>query len=188
MFLGTISCRTDEMNQDDASSLIMRRDGEDHDDRTDRLQQLMDLLPTEKELVGLSGQASIWLFDDLKGTWIYGNLTGTVLVAHAFCMLQIANLIRILPDDPALPEEAGSLEHLASVAAAKGIIDIGLQSHLVSLHDLQRMLVAAPLHQHQNLMERHIAESQRVDPTLPLLNDALFALKTAIQCAVASDS
>jgi len=65
--------------------------------------------------------------------------------AHAFCLLQLANAIRMLPDDSDLPDEADSLEDLAAIAVAKSVIDIELQARLLVLHDRQRTYTAAPL-------------------------------------------
>jgi hypothetical protein len=142
----------------------------------------MDLLPLEDELMGFSGQAAIWLFDDIKATWIYGYFTSTVLSAHAFCTLQIANAIRLLPDDPNLPEESQALEDLAAIAVAHELIDVESQSHLVVLNDLHRSFTAATLHEHQTMLERHLAESDTINSEPPLLVDAQHALTTAIEC------
>ena len=103
-------------------------------------------------MMAFSGQAAEWLFDDIKATWLYGYFSATILSAHAFCMLQLANVIRLMPEDPGLPQEAESLEHLATVSAAQGLVDVTLQSHLVTLHDLHRTYTVANLHEHQALI------------------------------------
>jgi hypothetical protein len=171
------------MDRNEASEHIRRVDLSENEDRAQRLVELSVLLPNQNEMMAFSGQAAQWLFDDIKATWLYGYFSGTILSAHAFCMLQLANVIRLLPDDPALPQEAESLEHLATIAAARGLVDVELQSHLVTLHDLHRTYTVARLHEHQTLLERHLAEADSVSDEHPLLVDARHALTTAIACA-----
>lgn len=132
-------------------------------------------------MLGFSGQAAEWLFDDIKATWIYGCFTSTVVTAHAFCLLQVAGLLRLLPDDSRLPREARSLEHLAALALDAGAVDVDLQARLVALHERYGDYATANLHQHESRLERHVAETEEVTAELPLLVDARHALTTAIQ-------
>ena len=103
------------MNRDEASRLIADVDGRDHAERTERLIELVGLMP-EDGMIGFSGQAGELLFDDVKATWLYGCFTSTVVTAHAFCLIQVGGGIRLFRDDPSLPAEAISLEHLAALA------------------------------------------------------------------------
>jgi hypothetical protein len=88
MFPATTRCEA-TMNKDEASRLINEVDVSDHDGRAERLVELTGLLPDDG-LIGFSGQAAEWLFDDIKATWLYGSFTSTVLTAYAFCSLQVA--------------------------------------------------------------------------------------------------
>jgi hypothetical protein len=170
------------MELNEALRQIDLRDQSDRESRARRLVDLMDLLPGSDEHMAFSGQASIWLFEDVKASWIYGDLTATILAAHAFSMLQLAHLIRLMPDAPDLLEEATSLEQLAGIAISRNVINIEMQSRLIRLHDLHRMLTAAKLHEHQSLLDDHLAESETVGTELPLLADAFQALNVAIDC------
>ena len=169
------------MNEDEASRLISTVDDDDHDNRVARLVEMEGLLPTSSELMEFAGQEAKWLFDDVKATWLYGCFTSTVLTAHAFCLLQLANAIRMLPDDPGLPDEPDSLEELAAIAAAREVIDIELQARVLALHDRQRIYSAAPLHEHEFRLERHLVEAQSMSDEHALLVDARQALTTAIE-------
>ncbi len=167
------------MDQNEASQLITDVDETDHDGRTERLVELTELLPNEG-MIGFSGQAPQWLFEDIKATWLYGCFTSTVLTAHAFCSLQIAGWLRLLPDDPGLPDEPESLEHLAAIAVEAGAIDVELQARLLDLHDRYRAYTAAHLHEHEGRLERHVVEAEAVGSEHPLLTDARHALITAV--------
>jgi hypothetical protein len=169
------------MNEDEASRLISTVDDDDHDNRVARLVEMEGLLPTSSELMEFAGQEAKWLFDDVKATWLYGCFTSTVLTAYAFCLLQLANAIRMLPDDPGLPDEPGSLEELAAIAAAREVIDIELQARVLALHDRQRIYSAAPLHEHEFRLERHLVEAQSMSDEHALVVDARQALTTAIE-------
>lgn len=168
------------MDQDEASRLIAEVDGSDHAGRTDRLVELAALLPDD-DMVGFSGQAAQWLFEDVKATWLYGCFTSTVLTAHAFCSLQIAGLVRLLPDNPALPMEAETLEALAAIAVEAGLVDVEVQGALLTLHDRFRSYSAAHLHEHEMRLERHMAEVEVVGDEDPLLLDARQAMSTAVR-------
>jgi hypothetical protein len=169
------------MDYDEASQQIAAVDESDHEERAERLVELMDLLPTVDELMGFSGQAARWLFEDLKSTWIYASFTSTVLTAHAFCMLQLANSIRLSSEDANLTEEAATLEELATIAVEQGVIDIELQAQLVVLHDRYRTYAAADLRKHLARLEEHLVESSTLGDEPALLTDARFALNTAIR-------
>jgi hypothetical protein len=167
------------MDHVEASQLITEVDESDHEGRTERLIELAELLPVDR-MLGFSGQAPQWLFEDIKATWLYGCFTSTVLTAHAFCSLQIAGSLRLLPDDPGLPDELKSLEHLAAVAVEAGAIDVELQARLLGLHDRYRAYTAAHLHEHERRVERHVVEAEAIGGEHPLLADARQALTTAI--------
>ena len=51
----------------------------------------------------MHGLAAEWLFEDVKATWLYGYFTGTVLTAYAFCVQQLAGLLRMNSDDAEYP-------------------------------------------------------------------------------------
>lgn len=167
------------MDQNEASQLITDVDESDHRGRTERLVELTELLPTEG-IVGFSGQASQWLFEDIKATWLYGCFTSTVLTAHAFCLLQIASHLRLLPDDSRLPDEPESLEHLAALAVEAGAVDVEMQARLLDLHDRYRAYTAAHLHEQESRLERHVVEAEAIGGEHPLLADARHALRTAV--------
>jgi hypothetical protein len=168
------------MDQIEASRLITAVDERDHRDRGERLVQLTDLLPDDG-MLGFSGQAAQWLFEDIKATWLYGCFTSTVVTAHAFCLVQLAGWVRLLPDDPGLPDEAQSLEHLAALAVSAGAPDVELQARLVELHDRYRSYTASDLHKHDLRLERHLVEAEAVTDEHPLLLDARDALTTAVR-------
>lgn len=166
------------MNPDEASRLIADIDERDQAGRTDRLVELTELLPNDG-MLGFSGQAAQWLFEDVKATWLYGCFTSTVVTAHAFCSLQLGGLIRLLPDDPDLADEAASLESLAALAVEVGAIDVDLQARLVDLHDRHRAYTATHLHEHEARLERHLSEAETMMDEHPLLRDARHSLVTA---------
>lgn len=161
-----------------ASQLVAEVDERDHADRVARLVELDGLLPGEGA-IGFSGQAAEWLFEDIKATWIYGCFASTVVTAHGFCSVQLAGLIRLLPDHPGFPDEEPSLEQLAAIAFGRSGDDVELQARLVELHDRHRAYTAAHLHKHELRLERHLVESSEMTDDDPLLLDARHALTTA---------
>lgn len=167
------------MNAVEASKLVSDVNSSDHEGRTERLVELSELLPDDG-LIGFSGPAAQWLFEDTKATWLYGCFTSTVLTAHAFCRLQLAGWIRWLPDDPELPEEAESLEHLAALAVTAGVVNIDTQARLVDLEDRYRAYTAAHLHEYKARLERHLLEAESVGEEHPFLLNARAALLTAV--------
>lgn len=168
------------MDPTEASELINNINGTDHAGRVERLVELSRLLP-EAGMLGFSGQAAQWLFEDVKATWLYGCFTSTVVTAHAFCSLQLAGTVRMLPDDPLLPEEAESLEQLAAFAVGARVIDVELQASLIDLYDRYRFYSQAHLHEYEALLERHLSEAGQVSADHPLLGDARQALTTAVR-------
>lgn len=56
------------MEFDEASELVAEADARERNGRATRLVELTDLLG--EEIVGFSGQAAQWLFDDVKATWL----------------------------------------------------------------------------------------------------------------------
>lgn len=115
----------------------------------------------------------------MKATWLYGCFTSTVVTAHAFCAQQLAGSIRMLPDDASLPDDADSLEHLAAIAADRGIVDVELRALLVELDDRSLSYTATHLHKHEARLERHLLEAEALSDDHPLLVDARQALTTA---------
>lgn len=105
------------MDFEEASHLVADVDARDHRDRTERLVDLVELLGDD--VVGFSGQAAEWLFEDVKATWLYGYFTATVLTSYAFCVHQLAGLVRMALDDPSIPETDGSLGTRGSLRAAR---------------------------------------------------------------------
>jgi hypothetical protein len=146
------------MDHDEASRLISEVDVRDHNDRAERLSELVRLLPDD-DMIGFSGQPAQCLFEDVKATWLYGCFTSTVLTAYAFCFLQLAGWMRWLPDNPDIPDEADNLEHLASLAAEQGLIDVDIQAHVVQLQDRYCSYTDVRLHQYDARLERHLIEA-----------------------------
>jgi hypothetical protein len=167
------------MEASEAAKLIRDVDDLDHPGRTARLVELTALLPTDG-VIGFSGQAAAWLFEDVKATWLYGCFTSTVLTAHAFCVLQLAGAIRMLPDDRNRPDVATSLEQLAVVAVECEVIDVSAQARLVQLHDRALAYTSANLYEYEARLEAHLLESEIVSADDPLLIDARYAVTTAI--------
>lgn len=168
------------MDQDEASALIADVDQRDHEGRTERLVQLTALLPDDG-MIGFSGQAAQWLFEDVKATWLYGCFTSTVVTAQAFCAQQLAGSIRMLPDDSSLRANPGTLEQLAAIAADRSIIDVDLRALLVELNDRSLSYTATDLHEYEARLERHLAEAEALSEDHPLLVDARQAVTTAIR-------
>ena len=129
-------------------------------------------------MIGFSGQAAKLLFEDIKASWLYGCFTSTVVTAHAFCLIQVAGGIRLLLDEPSLPAEAISLEHLAALAVRLARSDIDLQARLIDLDDRHRAYTAVHLQEYEPRLEDHLAEAE-VGGDHPLLLDARSALTTA---------
>ena len=168
------------MSEEEASESIRDIDDADHDGRVERLVELTVQL-SDAEYVGYAGQAAQWLFEDVKATWLYGCFASTVVTAHAFCMLQLSNLIRMAPDDPTLPVDAPSLEQLASLAVEKKLIDINHQAELLTLNDRFRFYSSAFLHEQDFGFERHLLDADALGDEHALQIDARQALRTAIR-------
>lgn len=64
------------MDRNEAFQLIAGVDKSDHEGRSERLIELTELLPNEG-IIGFSGLAPQWLFEDLKATWLYGCFAGS---------------------------------------------------------------------------------------------------------------
>ena len=166
------------MNRDEASQALKERQDRDHEDCIDRFMELMELLPDQA--VGTSGSAAHWLFEDVKGTWIYGFLSATVVLAAAFCKLQLAEMIRMGPDDPSLTAEPLSLEELARAAAERQVIGVELQAVLTELHDLSLPYLTVNLHRAQMLLDRHMVEAEDAGDNEPQITDGRRALRAAV--------
>jgi len=168
------------MDFDQASEAVAEVDARDHNDRATRLVELMNDLPAD-DIIGFSGQPAQWLFEDVKATWLYGYFAGTVLTSHAFCMHQLAGLIRLLPDDSSVPETAGSLEELAEICDRQGTIDVDVRAKLIALHDSANAYLSIGLHEYGSLLERRIVEAERFAEDDSLLADA----RAALECSIA---
>lgn len=97
----------DAVEPSEAIEAVAQADSNELADRASRLVELTGGLGDE--IAGFSGQGAAWLFEDVKATWIYGYFTATVLSSHAFCRQQLAGILRLLPDDPSLPQSMTSL-------------------------------------------------------------------------------
>lgn len=167
------------MERAEAATRVAEVDRRENEDRAARLTEL-DALLTD-DVVGFSGQAAEWLFEDVKATWIYGYFTAPILAAYAFCAQQLAGLIRMLPDDPNLPEQTTSLEELAAATRDRGAIDVDLHARLVTLHDSATMYLAVGLHEYHAEVERRVVEAALFTEEHALLGDA----RNALVCSVA---
>ena len=76
------------MDLDEAIRIVAEVDDQERSARAARLVELTKLLG--EEIMGFSGQGAVWLFEDVKATWLYGYFTGTVLTACAFSGLSLS--------------------------------------------------------------------------------------------------
>lgn len=168
------------MDAEEAAAELRGVEEADRSGRVDRLVELTELLPDQGH-IGFSGQAGQWLFDDIKATWVYGCFAATVLAAATFCQVQLAALIRELPDDAYLPDEVSSLEDLALLVADRGLIERSVQTQLVMLNDAARAYREVGLHEMGLGLEQRAAEAELMGGADSLLDDA----RTALQASVA---
>ena len=168
------------MNQYQAVQAITTADEAERDNRATRLVELVQLLGDE--MIGFSGQAASWLFDDVKATWLYGYFTATVVTAYAFCLRQLAGIVLMLPDDPELPETVDSLENLAAACHERGLVDIELRANLVSLHDAASAYTRVGLHEQDLRLEGRLVEANLLGGDEDLL---LADARSALHCCVA---
>lgn len=168
----------DAVDHFEAMEAVAQADSSELADRASRLVELTERL--ENDIVGFSGQGAEWLFEDVKATWIYGYFTATVLASHAFCIQQLAGILRLLPDDPSLPQSTTSLEALAALAAERGSIDLGLRAWLVTLDDITRTYASADLHEYSAVAERRAIEAADFGDEHTLLTDARHALECSL--------
>lgn len=167
------------MDEVDASGEIRAVDEASHSERVQRLLELTDMLPTDG-LVGTYGNAADWVFEDVKATWLYGQFSATVLSAYAFCRLQVAGMLRDLPDHPDLPARAGSLEDLALAVVSAGLIDLEAQALLVQLEDRHTLYSRIDLLEYRTQIDRHAVEAEWLGAEQALLGDARLALEASI--------
>jgi hypothetical protein len=139
----------------DATRLIEETDDDERDVRAGRLVELSDLLGSRP--LALHGLAAEWLFEDVKATWLYGYFAGTVLAAYAFCIQQLAGFVRTMLDDPAISDDAVTLEVLAEIAHQHDLTDGDVRARLVSLHDSAFLYLAAGLVSYR----RSVADTQQ---------------------------
>jgi hypothetical protein len=162
----------------DAARLIEETDDDERDARAGRLVELSDLLGSRP--LALHGLAAEWLFEDVKATWLYGYFTGTVLAAYAFCIQQLAGFVRTMPDDPAISDDAVTLEVLAEIAHQHDLIDGDVRARLVRLHDSAFLYLAAGLVSYRRHLERRAEDAETFMDEHALLIDA----RTALECCV----
>jgi hypothetical protein len=168
------------MDRADVEQSLRDIDSADREGRVTRLMELSGMLP-EDGVIGFSGQAGQWLFEDVKATWLYGCFVATVLSAAVFCQVQLAGLFRSLPDAPDLPDQAASLEELARLAAERGLIDTPLHAQLVVLNDAANAYSDTALHEAALGVERRLVDADVVGAEdHPLLEDARTALGAAV--------
>lgn len=166
------------MELDHALHRITDADNEERPARAARLVELVDLLGDES--LGFNGQAAEWLFDDVKATWLYGYFTGTVLTAYAFCVQQLAGLVRMISDDPALSDDATTLEMLAEIAEQRDVVDIDARARLIGLHDSAAVYLTAGLSSYGRQLERRVEDTESFIDEHTLLMDA----RSALECCV----
>lgn len=164
----------------EASRLVSEVDDRENSDRGARLVELNSLLGDRH--VGFHGQAAEWLFDDVKATWIYGYFTATVLASSAFCIHQLAGLIRLTTAGTplALADPNSSLEGLAALAEQGGIIDDEVHARLLLLDDVTLIYSTASVSEFKSDLDQRMADSERFAGEHGLLADARDALTCAI--------
>jgi len=163
---------------DHATRLITESDKDERNARAARLVDLYDLLGSAS--VVLHGQAAQLLFEDVKATWLYGYFTGTVLTSYAFCVQQLAGLIRMASDDSDLPDEAATLEALAEIAARHALVDIDVRARLIGLNDSASVYLSANLSNYDRQFEHRAEDAERFSDEHTLLIDA----RSALECCV----
>jgi hypothetical protein len=146
------------------------------DDRAERLVEFGALRPSE-DFICLAGTAGEFLLASIEATWVYGFFPATVLTSHAFCRLQLAGLIRQLPEDADLPQEGGSLEELANIASTRRVIGVDVEAQLVSLHDRASDYAVAGLQEFNRNLDRHIREVEAATDNAALQIDARAAIR-----------
>lgn len=166
------------MELDHAARLIAAADHDERGARAARLVELSDLLGDQP--LALQGLAAEWLFEDVKATWLYGYFTGTVLTAYAFCVQQLAGLVRTISDDPELSDEATTLEMLAEIAEQHDVVDLDVRARLVGLHDSASLYLTSGLSSYRRQLERRVEDTESFINEHALLTDA----RSALQCCV----
>lgn len=166
------------MELDHATRLITESDNAERSARAARLVDLSDLLGNESFL--FHGQAARWLFDDVKATWIHGYFTGTVLTAYAFCVQQLAALVRLASDDSEFTYEAATLETMAEMAERHNVVDVDLRARLLGLQDIAAVYLPANLANYDRRLERRVEDAERFADEHTLLIDA----RSALECCV----
>jgi hypothetical protein len=154
-----------------------RADREEQAARATRLVELTSLLD-DRPLV-LHGLGAEWLFEDVKATWLYGYFTGTVLTAYAFCVQQVAGVLRMNSDDHEISDEAATLEILG-VAEQRDLIDLDLRAQLVALHDSAAAYLTSGLSSSRRQLERRVEDTENFIDEHTLLADARSALGCCI--------
>ncbi len=166
------------MDPEEAADEVAQVDRRENADRAARLVELDFILPGD--FIGFSGRAAEWLFEDVKATWIYGYFSATIVAGYAFCLQQLAGLLRMFPDDPELPETATSLEQLAAMAENRQLIDVSTRARLLSLHDVAVGYLVVGLHEYTFQAERREIEAEVFAGEQALLADARSALRCSV--------
>ena len=167
------------MDQERASSAVAEVDSVDHAERTNRLVQLANAMPTS-ERIGFAGTGPELLFEDVKATWIYGAFTSTIITSYFFCLQQLANKIRLLGEISSESNDTLSLELVANIATDLGIIEVELQARLLKLNDLSMAYMLTSTVEHRLLLDQHFIDATQVSDEHPLLADAQHAMLVAI--------
>lgn len=169
----------DSMELDRAERLVAEADQTELHDRATRLVELASLLGDHPLL--FHGLAAEWLFEDVKATWLYGYFTSTVLTAYAFCLQQVAGVIRIAAQDDDVVGEAITLETLAEIAEQRELIDLDLRAQLVALHDSAAIYLASDLASYRRPLDRRADDTERFSEEHTLLSDARSALTCCVR-------
>ena len=167
------------MDQEQASLKITEVDSVDHEERINRLVQLMDAMPTS-EHIGFAGTGPQLMFEDVKATWIYGAFTSTIITSYVFCMQQLANKIRLFGENVPDHIDTLSLETIANIAADLEIIEVDIQARLIQLNDLSMAYMLTSTVEHRLLLDQHFADATQFSNGHPLLADAEHAMLVAI--------
>lgn len=161
-----------------AASLVAESDRAEQQDRATRLVELTSLLDG-RPLV-MHGLAAEWLFEDVKGTWLYGFFTSTIVTAYAFCVQQVAGVIRMASEDHDMAIGEMTLEDLAEIAEQRYLIDLDLRAQLVALDDSAAIYLASDLASYHPRLDRRADDSARFTDEHILLADA----RSALACCV----
>lgn len=169
-----------DMEKSDALQAITDIDEQDRSGRTERLQELIDLLP-DNGLVGFNGTAPQLMFEDVKATWIYGCFVSTVITSYTFCLQQLAGNLRLstsLASDAVASDV--TLEGLGALASSYSLVTPEQHASIVGLHDRAQMYLNVSVDEYKPGLERHLIEVDVHTDDDALFTDARLALTTAV--------